>query len=52
MIRHMSRLSYELEMEALASVGAEIVESPAKTEDEFIGEAKDADALPIQRSAP
>ena len=37
--------SYELEMESLASVGAEIVEIPAKTEDEFIERAKDADAL-------
>ncbi len=37
--------SYELEMESLASVGAEIVEIPAKTEEEFIEAAKDADAL-------
>ena len=37
--------SYELEMESLASVGAEIVEIPAKTEEEFIEGAKDADAL-------
>ena len=37
--------SYELEMESLASVGAEIVEIAAKTEEEFIEVAKDADAL-------
>lgn len=37
--------SYELEMEALRGIGAEIVEIPAKTEDEFIKGARDADAL-------
>lgn len=37
--------SYELEMEALRGVGAEIVEIPARTEDEFIKGARDADAL-------
>lgn len=37
--------SYELEMESLASVGAEIEEIDAKTEDEFIQAAKDADAV-------
>ncbi|MDA1347657.1 MAG: C-terminal binding protein [Chloroflexi bacterium] len=37
--------SYELEMESLASVGAEIEEIAAKTEDEFIQAAKDADAV-------
>jgi D-3-phosphoglycerate dehydrogenase len=37
--------SYELEMEALGAVGAEIVEIPADTEDEFVQGARDADAL-------
>lgn len=37
--------SYELEMESLASVGAEIEEIAAETEDEFIQAAKDADAV-------
>ena len=37
--------SYELEMESLGSVGAEIVEVPAKTEEEFIKAARDADAI-------
>ncbi len=41
----MAGSSYELEMESLVSVGAEIVEIPAKTEEEFIEAAKDADAL-------
>jgi D-3-phosphoglycerate dehydrogenase / 2-oxoglutarate reductase len=36
---------YEPEMEALGPLGAEIVEVPAKTEDEFIAAARDADAL-------
>jgi D-3-phosphoglycerate dehydrogenase / 2-oxoglutarate reductase len=36
---------YELEMEALGPVGAEIVEIPAGTEEEFIEAARDADAL-------
>ena len=43
--------SYELEMEALAPVGAEIVAIPAKNEDDFIKAAKDADAL-IARGRP
>ena len=43
--------SYELEMEALASIGAEIVEIPARNEEEFIKKAKDADAL-IARGRP
>ena len=37
--------SYELEMESLAPIDAEIVEVPAETEDEFIEAARDADAL-------
>ena len=36
---------YELELEALTPIGAEIVEITAKGEDEFIAAAKDADAL-------
>jgi len=36
---------YELEMEALGPLGAEIVEIPAGTEDEFVKAARDADAL-------
>jgi D-3-phosphoglycerate dehydrogenase len=36
---------YKLEMEALAALDAEIVEVQAKTEDEFIAAARDADAL-------
>lgn len=36
---------YELEMEALAPIGAEIVEVAAKSEDEFVTAARDADAL-------
>jgi D-3-phosphoglycerate dehydrogenase len=36
---------YELEMEALAPLGAEIVEIPSGTEDEFVKMARDADAL-------
>lgn len=36
---------YKLEMEALTSLDAEIVEVQAKTEDEFIAAARDADAL-------
>ncbi|MGH7353296.1 MAG: C-terminal binding protein [Candidatus Rokuibacteriota bacterium] len=36
---------YELELEALRSIGAEIVEIAAKTEEEFAKEARDADAL-------
>jgi D-3-phosphoglycerate dehydrogenase len=36
---------YELEMEALGLLGAEIVEIPAGTEDEFVKAARDADAL-------
>ncbi|MBI4305411.1 MAG: C-terminal binding protein [Chloroflexi bacterium] len=37
--------AYRLEYEGLAPVGAEIVEIPAKTEDEFIASARDADAV-------
>jgi D-3-phosphoglycerate dehydrogenase / 2-oxoglutarate reductase len=37
--------SYELEMEALGPVGAEIIEVPAGTEDEFVAATRDADAL-------
>jgi len=37
--------SYELEMEALGPLGAEIVEVAAKGEDDFAKEARDADAL-------
>jgi D-3-phosphoglycerate dehydrogenase len=37
--------AYEYELEALAQVGAEIVEIAAKGEDEFVKEARDADAL-------
>ena len=36
---------YKLEMEALTALDAEIVEVQAKTEDEFIAAARDADAL-------
>jgi D-3-phosphoglycerate dehydrogenase len=36
---------YKLEMEALAPIDAEIVEIAAKTDEEFIKEARDADAL-------
>ena len=36
---------YELEMEALTPIGAEIVEIAAKGEDEFVAAARDADAL-------
>jgi D-3-phosphoglycerate dehydrogenase len=37
--------AYRLEREALDMVGAEIVEIPAKTEEEFIAGARDADAV-------
>lgn len=37
--------SYELEMEALSRIDAEIVEIPATSEKEFIEAARDADAL-------
>lgn len=37
--------SYDLEMESLGPIGAEIVEIPAKTEAEFIKGAQNADAL-------
>jgi D-3-phosphoglycerate dehydrogenase len=37
--------SYKLEMEALAPLDAEIVEIVARTDDEFAGAARDADAL-------
>ena len=36
---------YEPELEALAPLGAEIVEVSAKSDDEFVGAARDADAL-------
>src|SRR5882724_7800079 len=36
---------YQLEMEALAPIDAEIVETAAKTDEEFVKEARDADAL-------
>jgi D-3-phosphoglycerate dehydrogenase / 2-oxoglutarate reductase len=36
---------YELELEALAPLGAEIVEIDAKTDEEFVAKARDADAL-------
>jgi len=36
---------YEPELEALAPLGAEIVEVAAKSDDEFIGAGRDADAL-------
>ena len=36
---------YALEMEALESIGAEIVEIPAGTEEEFVKAAREADAL-------
>ena len=36
---------YEFEMEALAPLGAEIVEIPPGTEDEFVKAARDAEAL-------
>ncbi len=42
---------YDLERDALDPIGAEIVEIPAKTEDEFIAGARDADAL-IARGRP
>ena len=38
-------VGYEYEMEALAPLGAEIVEVAAKTEEEFAKAARDADAL-------
>ncbi len=37
--------SYDLEMESLKPIGAEIVEIPAKTDAEFIKAARDADAV-------
>lgn len=43
--------SYDLEMEALAPVGAEIVEVDAGSEDEFIAAARSADAI-IARGRP
>ena len=39
---------YTLEMEALATIGAEIVEVAAKTEAEFIAAARDADAIIVK----
>ena len=43
--------TYDLEMESLGPIDAAIVEVPAKTEDEFIRAARDADAV-IARSRP
>ncbi|HEU5319734.1 MAG TPA: C-terminal binding protein [Methylomirabilota bacterium] len=40
-----SAADYALELEALAPLGAEVVEIPAGTEDEFIAAARGADAL-------
>ena len=40
-----SAAEYAFEVEALAPLGAEIVEIPPCTEDEFVKAAKDADAL-------
>src|SRR6202171_1151573 len=37
--------AYAIEREALDPIGAEIVEIPAKTEEEFIAAAQDADAV-------
>ena len=37
--------AYSIEREALDAIGAEIVEVPAKTEEEFIAAARDADAV-------
>ncbi|MBM3220092.1 MAG: C-terminal binding protein [Candidatus Rokubacteria bacterium] len=37
--------AYAIEREALDPIGAEIIEVPAKTEEEFIAAAQDADAL-------
>lgn len=37
--------AFDQEMESLASIGAEILEIPAQTEEEFISAAKDADAI-------
>jgi D-3-phosphoglycerate dehydrogenase len=37
--------AYAIEKEALDPIGAEIVELPAKTEEEFIAQAQDADAI-------
>ena len=37
--------TYSIEREALDPIGAEIVEVPAKTEEEFIAAARDADAV-------
>ena len=36
---------FDLEMEALSSIDAEIIEVDAKSEDEFIEAVKDADAI-------
>ena len=36
---------YEFEMEALGPLGAEMIEIPPGTEDEFVKAARDADAL-------
>lgn len=37
--------SYERELESLSTIGAEIIEIPAETEEEFIEAARDADAV-------
>src|SRR5262245_47318463 len=42
---------YKLEMEALAPLDAEIIEVPVSTEDEFIRQARDADAI-IAKGVP
>ena len=42
--------NYDLEMEALAQVGAEIHEALTDDEDEFIEAARDADAVYVQRT--
>jgi len=41
----MAGANYDLEMEALAPIGAEIVEIPSGTEEEFAKAARDCDAL-------
>ena len=43
--------SYELELESLGPIGAEIEEVDAETEEEFIAAAQDADAV-IARGRP
>ena len=41
----MAGSSFDLEMESLQQIGAEIIEIAAENEDEFIAVAKDADAV-------